>query len=133
MAGMAGAISGYLVTQTLGVAWTGSEATSWQIAEQAKPDKPDDLISLFGYGGEPSDLHTDLDYPRLQVYVRSSDYETGLAKVTAIYEALHGLSEETLDSTRYLLLQALAAPESLGRDAERRYEFVCNFRTIKER
>ncbi|MGB9613900.1 MAG: minor capsid protein [Fervidobacterium sp.] len=96
------------------------------------PAKPDDIIAIFEYAGEPPDLHWQGEYPRVQVMVRNISYEKGREKIEEVKNILHGLSEKILDNKRYLLIQALQSPFFMQRDENSRAIFVCNFKTIKE-
>ena len=97
------------------------------------PDQPDNCIALFEYAGSPPDLHWNGEYPGLQVRVRDASYTAGRARIDKIYRLLHGLYEEELGGTRYLLIKARGSPEVLKRDASNRVEFFINFEIIKER
>lgn len=97
------------------------------------PDKPDSCVALFEYAGGPPDLHWPGEYPGLQVRVRSTSYSGGRAKIGEIVDLLHGLHEQELSGTRYLLIKARGSPEVLKRDGSNRIEFLVNFEIIKER
>ncbi len=97
------------------------------------PDQPDDCVVLFEYAGSPPDLHWTGEYPGLQVRVRSVSYSGGRAKIGEIVDLLHGLHEQELGGTRYLLIKARGSPEVLKRDSGNRLEFFVNFEIIKER
>ncbi|HHX28569.1 MAG TPA: hypothetical protein GX716_06095 [Firmicutes bacterium] len=102
------------------------------------PDKPDNLVALFEYAGEPMEMTMGsedavLERPGLQVRVRDKSYSAGRARIQAVVDALHGLANEVLGDRRYLLIRANQSPESLGLDANNRSEFVCNFSVLKER
>ncbi len=97
------------------------------------PDQPDNCIALFEYAGSPPDLHWAGEYPGLQVRVRNKSYAAARAKIGEIAKELHGLHEQMLSGTRYLLIKARGSPEILKRDANNRVELVLNFEIIKER
>ena len=97
------------------------------------PDQPDSCIVLFEYAGSTPDLHWNGEYPGLQVRVRNKSYAMARAKIGEVMEKLHGLHEQTLAGTRYLLIKARGSPEILKRDASNRVELVLNFEIIKER
>ena len=97
------------------------------------PDQPDNCIALFEYAGSPPDLHWDGEYPRLQVRVRDKSYAAARAKIGTVAALLHGLHEQVLSDTRYLLIKALGSPEVLKRDNNNRVELFVNFEIIKER
>jgi len=97
------------------------------------PDQPDNCIALFEYAGSPPDLHWNGEYPGLQVRVRNKSYAAARTKIGEAMTALHGLHEQTLSDTRYLLIKARGSPEILKRDANNRVELFVNFEIIKER
>jgi len=96
------------------------------------PDKPDNCIALFEYAGSPPDLHWNGEYPGLQVRVRNKSYAAARTKIGEVMAALHGLHEQTLSGTRYLLIRARGSPEILKRDNNNRVELFVNFEIIKE-
>ena len=96
------------------------------------PDEPDNCVALFEYVGSPPDLHWSGEYPGLQVRVRNKSYAAGRTKIGEVAKKLHGLHEQTLSDTRYLLIRARGAPEVLKRDASNRVELFVNFEIIKE-
>jgi hypothetical protein len=97
------------------------------------PDQPDDCVALFEYAGSPPDLHWNGEYPGLQVRVRNKSYAAARTKIGEVMDKLHGLHEQTLSGTRYLLIKARGSPEVLKRDANNRVELFVNFEIIKER
>ena len=97
------------------------------------PDQPDNCIALFEYAGSPPDLHWNGEYPGLQVRARNKSYAAGRAKIEEVVKELHGLHEQVLNGTRYLLIKARGSPEVLQRDANNRVELFVNFEIIKER
>jgi len=119
-------IAAYLQTQSIGV--TGAD-----IFKGFMPDQPDNVVVLYEYAGSPLPLHWPGEYPGLQVRVRNKSYAAGRSRIEAVVSALHGLSEEVFNGRRYLLVKANQSPESLGRDANGRNEWVVNFSILKER
>ena len=97
------------------------------------PDQPDNCIALFEYAGSPPDLHWNGEYPGLQLRVRNKSYAAARTKIGEAMTALHGLHEQTLSGTRYLLIKARGSPEILKRDANNRVELFVNFEITKER
>ena len=120
------AISGYLEAANIGTVGV-------DIFLGLLPDQPDNCIALFEYAGSPPDLHWPGEYPGLQVRVRDKSYAAARSKIREVMAALHGLHEQTLSGTRYLLIKARGSPEILKRDASNRIELVLNFEIIKER
>jgi hypothetical protein len=118
-------IGTYLATKSIGTVGT-------DIFLGLMPDQPDNCIALFEYAGSPPDLHWDGEYPGLQVRVRNKSYATARTKIGEVMEKLHGLHEQTLSGTRYLLIKARGSPEVLKRDNNNRVELFVNFEIIKE-
>lgn len=119
-------IGAYLATKSIGTVGT-------DIFLGLMPDQPDNCIALFEYAGSPPDLHWNGEYPGLQVRVRNKIYAAARTKIGEAMTALHGLHEQTLSGTRYLLIKARGSPEVLKRDANNRVELFVNFEIIKER
>ena len=119
-------IGAYLATKSIGTVGT-------DIFLGLMPDQPDNCIALFEYAGSPPDLHWNGEYPGLQVRVRNKSYAAARTKIGEVMEKLHGLHEQTLSGTRYLLIKARGSPEVLKRDANNRVELFVNFEIIKER
>ncbi len=119
-------ISAYLATKSVGTVGT-------DIFLGQMPDQPDNCIALFEYAGSPPDLHWNGEYPGLQVRVRNKSYAAARTKIGEAMIALHGLHEQTLSGTRYLLIKARGSPEVLKRDNNNRVELFVNFEIIKER
>ena len=119
-------IGAYLAMQNTGTVGT-------DIFLGLMPDQPDNCVALYEYAGSPPDLHWNGEYPGLQVRVRSTSYSGGRAKIGEIVDLLHGLHEQELSGTRYLLIKARGSPEVLKRDGSNRIEFLVNFEIIKER
>jgi hypothetical protein len=119
-------IGNYLQTQGKGTLGT-------DIFLGLMPDQPDDCIALFEYAGSPPDLHWNGEYPGLQARVRNTSYAAARTKIGDVVDELHGLCEQTLSGTRYLLIKAKGSPEILKRDSNNRIELFVNFEIIKER
>ena len=119
-------IGTYLATKSIGTVGT-------DIFLGLMPDQPDNCIALFEYAGSPPDLHWNGEYPGLQVRVRNKSYAAGRTKIGEVAKKLHGLHEQTLSGTRYLLIKARGSPEVLKRDNNNRVELFVNFEIIKER
>jgi hypothetical protein len=118
-------IGAYLATKSIGTVGT-------DIFLGLMPDQPDNCIALFEYAGSPPDLHWNGEYPGLQVRVRNKSYAAARTKIGDAMTALHGLHEQTLSGTRYLLIKARGSPEVLKRDNNNRVELFVNFEIIKE-
>ena len=94
-------------------------------------DTPDDQISVVSYTGTGPEVVTRIEYPGLQINVRSADFSTGEETMNEIYAAFHQLTHTTLNSTFYPRFDATGSPIYLGRDAVRRHMFTCSFAVTK--
>lgn len=128
---MLDAVADYLATKDIGTVGT-------DLFMGFLPDKPDNLVALFEYAGDPMEMTMGsggsvLERPGLQVRVRNTSYSAAKTKIEDVVDELHGLANETLSNKTYLLIKANQSPESLGLDASFRSEFVVNFSVLKER
>lgn len=102
-------------------------------------DTPDDQIVVYEYGGAPSDLgmgsaNADaLENVNVQVYVRDNDSSAAYGVIYAIYKALDGLCDVTINSVAYLFMRALQPPFIFQRDSRERTAYVFNMRVQKRR
>ena len=96
------------------------------------PLDPDNVVIVRAYGGLPSDLVWNGEYPYIQITVRNRAYDAGQVESYDIYKALHGICEEVINGTRYLLIEALQVPFLLNIDKSERKVFTCNFSIMKE-
>ena len=102
-------------------------------------EKPDDAFSLIETGGM-APIHAmssgpgnaQLEVPGFQLVRRSSSYATARDGIQAAFDLLDGLSERTINSTRYSYVEATQSPFSLGRDESQRSLLVVNFLAYKE-
>lgn len=117
-------IAEYLEDQAIGTVGT-------NIFVGHMPDSPDVCIAVYPYAGEPAPVEWEGEFPRVQIRVRDDDYATGWATSYAIFEALHQLTETTIETELYHYIEALGSPEQIGRDNKNRINFVLNFRVTK--
>jgi hypothetical protein len=106
------------------------DGTGGDVFMEAMPSTPDQCVVLTGYGGAAPDGLLPYDQPRVQVRVRgTTDPRVSRRRAQAIRSQLHGLGHVFLpDGTNVISCESLqAAPESLGVDANRRFEHVVNF------
>ena len=69
--------------------------------------------------------------PRVQVMVRNLSYRTARQLAQNIVTAIDGLSDQTINGTRYMLITAVSSPFSLGQDTSGRHRIVTSFDIIK--
>jgi len=104
------------------------------------PSTPDRVVGVFEFSGLPPTGRRDYDQPGIQIRVRCADGDTvneteaALAKMDAIYDALHSPDyfPQTINGTLYC---EMVAQESgvlpLGRDQNNRPEFSRNFVVLR--
>lgn len=92
------------------------------------PESPDNCVALLGLLGQtkPNINIAGFEYPRFQVMVRNTDYETGASKMRAIRNALHDKLNVTTENFIALYIQAEQDFYPLGEDKKGRYEFSMN-------
>lgn len=118
-------IGEYLATQNVGT-------LAEDIFLGNMPDMPDACVVLYQYAGSPPDLHWNGEYPGLQVKVRAATYSAASTKIKAVVRELHGLCEQVLGGTRYLLVKAKGSPELWDKDDKGRVILFVNFEVMKE-
>ena len=93
------------------------------------PNDPDNCIALLGLIGQtkPDVYIAGFEYPRFQVIVRNTNYNTGAGKLRAIRNALHDKLNVTTSNFIALYIQAEQDGFPLGEDGSGRFEFSINF------
>lgn len=121
----------YLASQSLGVVGT-------NIFYNITPETPDALISLFEYGGMPSepDLGTPnmrLEFPLIQAITRGVKNDVDGPRLVAqnIVTAFTKVINQSLSGVSYKAILAKQAPAFMRRDENFRTYFVCNFQVFK--
>lgn len=103
------------------------------------PEQPDDAFVLTETAGM-GPVHTFasgpgqavLEIAGLQVIRRSESYATARTDIQSVISLLDGLSERTINATRYSYITAEQVPFSLGRDESERSMLAVNFLAYKE-
>jgi len=116
---------------------TGSISTT--IYKSFMPEQPDDAFLLTETGGR-GPIHAmstgpgnaALEVAGLQVIRRSSSYETARSGMQSVMNLLDGLSERTINSTRYSYVEATQVPFALMRDEAERSLVAVNFLAYKD-
>ena len=106
------------------------------------PDTPDTVITVMEPDPGLASLDTlgasvgviKIERPILQIRSRAGqdDYETARVNAETVYKVLHNLVNTTIDSTRYLIIEALQPPFNLGRDQNGRWASGFNIQIHKE-
>lgn len=98
------------------------------------PDLPAISTALYETGGI-SAVHAFasasgqavVERPRFQVVVRHTDYASGRQLIHNIWKRLDGAGDFTINSTRYLWIEAVQSPFFLKFDDNNRVLFAVNF------
>jgi Bacteriophage minor capsid protein len=97
---------------------------------------PAAAIGIVETGGTaPSFVHNqetpNVVSPSVQVVTRAEDYETARLRIDEVVKTLT-FRNRLINGVRYLSVIPTQEPLPLGRDANERFVFVCNFEIIKE-
>jgi len=68
------------------------------------PETPDECVCIYDSGGGAPEANYEYDYPSVQIRVRGDrmGYQAGWALAKDIKDTLHGKTNETINSTRYI-------------------------------
>ena len=102
------------------------------------PDSPDKACAVYETGGI-APVHAMgagpgnalLERPRIAVWTRANSYQTVRQLSHNIFQAMDGVTDTTINSTRYLLVSAVNAPTANGFDDSGRRVMIMNFDIIK--
>lgn len=107
----------------------GSVSGSVNIFAGQLPATPDNAVGIIGNSGEaPNPYVPQLLYPRFQITIRNTDYDTGWQKLRAIRDLLHGKFGLQFTNFHALSIYADAEGGALGEDTNGRHVFSINFR-----
>lgn len=104
---------------------------SWPgYAQRQLPPEPDQLIQIIQQGGAPAEVSSVIRYPFFQVLVRGAkgEYDAIQAKMEAVYQSLHPITNETVNSVSYAYVLASSDELDLGPDDNQRQILSRNFR-----
>ena len=95
-----------------------------------EPSSPDACVTIYDTGGPEPQAGYVYDYPTIQVRIRGAKmgYEAAFTKAQAVRTSLHGLHNETWNSTRYIGIWCQGDIMALGYDENHRPLLVVNFR-----
>jgi len=126
-----------LLLEELGLGTYKPDDVNGTIFFPALPDSPDTCMAIARYGGTESSSRDPFDEPRIQTRHRgtATDARSAEASAQATYDALHGLGMRTLagGTELQLAIGIGSGPEYMGRDENRRHEYVTNFRVEVQR
>jgi len=132
------AVATYLVANTT---LTVGGTTGTLAKAQMLDTQPDTVAVLYETGGAASEYafststgqaQVIYERPNLQLLSRSATYQTARTVAETVYTTLDGLGDMTMSGTRYLDVDAVQAPFSIGRDKQERELVSVNFRIRKE-
>lgn len=100
---------------------------------------PDTACALYETGGWPP-VHAMagtpgqavVEQPSIQALTRALKYQTARQLMHNVFQRLDGLSNQTINNTRYLSVLARSSPAAMGLDASGRALCVTNFDVIKK-
>lgn len=88
-------------------------------------------VAIIDTGGMVPDIDLPTKEPTFQVFIRSTSYEAGKAKLDAVRSALHQKRNSTLaGGTYYYYIYALAEGGHIGRNEAGHDEFSINFKIL---
>jgi hypothetical protein len=104
------------------------------------PEQPDEAFLLSETAGR-GPIHAmagapgqaTLEVAGLQVVRRSASYQTARVQMQTVMNLLDGLSERTVNSTRYSYVEATQVPFGMRRDESGRSLVAVNFLAYKDR
>ena len=96
------------------------------------PDTPDNCLSLFYSGGQPSihNLNTQaptLEKPTFQIRIRNTSCASAETQAESIKDALNGKTKTTINGTLYEAIWLQGDIFNLGRDDRERTNLTVNF------
>jgi hypothetical protein len=95
------------------------------------PDKPDSCVVVYDTGGFEPDSYIPTGNPTFQIFVRSTNYTDGKAKVDSIVNLLHRKANIQLvtSGVYFYYIKLMNEPVHIGRDKNERDEFSINLIT----
>lgn len=87
-------------------------------------------VAVIDTGGMPPDIDLPTKEPTFQIFIRSTSYELGKAKLDAIRALLHQKRGGTLTTTYYYYIYALAEGGHIGVNEAGQDEFSINFKIL---
>lgn len=119
-----------------------SLVSATNLFEGVMPESPDACVAVAATGGELSEDYASgdslsaptVEYSRFQVMVRDAGHAAARSKAVTLYALLANLGPTTLSGRTYELVESIdGEPSLLGQDQNGRWEYVMNFRAVKER
>jgi hypothetical protein len=101
------------------------------------PETVANVVAIYANGGAPPNFTMGsnhlprLERPQLQSLVRNTSYATGESLAISVYQTLTQITNQSINGTTYLRVEALSMPALLERDANKRAIFTCNFDVVR--
>ena len=115
----------------------GIGAVGTVVFEDSLPDASagtyDTAVAVISNGGAAPDLAIDgnTDSPGFLILSRSLDADTAIGNLTTIFQGIHGLHEQTVHGTYFMLIAAMhSGPLGMGRDERSRWMFSQSYRSL---
>lgn len=124
-------VANILVAANLG-GLTGSP--QWPIKLGILPSTPDQVMAISDSPGQSPNPRWSLDYPSVQVVIRSEpfEYDVGYNQARAVKDAVIGIDSYTSGDDRIVSTTMLGDINYIGPDENNRTMFALNFRFIIE-
>lgn len=94
------------------------------------PSSPDDIICLYQRGGLVADGKLGYDNPKIQIMVRGVQLITTQQKAQDVYNIFQGFHGKSFITNGIHIVNCIgeqSAPNFIGKDTNRRFEFSLNF------
>lgn len=113
-------IGTYLQTNAVGTLGT-------DLFKSYAPDIAAALVAVLDTGGMKPDIYLPTKEPTFQVFIRSTTYALGKAKLATIRGLLHQVQGTTIGSTYFYFIHAISEGGHIGRSTDGFEEFSINF------
>lgn len=122
-------ITDYLATSAVGVGTFGTDLFFSTMPDSANTNEGL-CVGVFDTGGDAPEAGYTYERPHLQVQVRGNkgEYIEAYDKAADVRDALHGLTNETINSARYVGIWCLSDVAFISYDEKHRPLFTVNFR-----
>lgn len=123
------------ILQTAGIGTVGTD-----IFLNALPPSPDTCVAIMETAGLPPERTMGnsgvplLERPGFQVLCRGArdEYQTTRTTANTVFRLIGAALEQTVNSTRYLSIDAISSVFDAGNDENERPIIACNYLAIKE-
>lgn len=114
--------TGSVITTGTGIYWE-------QMPETTK--SADNTILVMPYGGSPSDIVSELEFPKFQVMVKSLNYSEAYNLSSIIKYYLHQKTDVSINGVVYHRINFISGINYIGKDPQFKYTFTSNYEVIK--